>query len=88
MLMWQEVIHRLDANKERQEVKIKKNELYTHALVQDVLIWAIMSPEAAAAAAEARHKSTAVAEEELGVTENRKSRKSEGSVKDIKLSMS
>ena len=50
--MWQEVVHRLNANLiGGQEVKIKKTELYSHALIQDILIWAIMSPHAAAAEA-------------------------------------
>ena len=55
-VMWQEVIHRLNANLlGGQEVKIQKTELYSHALIQDILVWAIMSPHAAAAA-EARNK--------------------------------
>ena len=51
-LIWQEVVHRVGTNAVEREVSTKKVHLYEHAIVQDILIWAIMSPNAAAAAAE------------------------------------
>ena len=48
--MWQEVVHHKSAQG-LLEVKIKKTPLYSYALIQDLLMWAIMSPHAAAAEA-------------------------------------